>query len=62
MHYVIRHAARTLVRADHPRALDIVGSSLAEARQAKDKKQGHDVRVSSDDEEQHAWWLSGTPL
>lgn len=34
MAYVIRHAARTLVRADRPRALDIVSSSLVEARQA----------------------------
>ncbi|MBT2365745.1 hypothetical protein J7E88_10570 [Streptomyces sp. ISL-10] len=34
MGYVIRHAARTLVRADHPRALGIVRSSLVEARQA----------------------------
>jgi 3-methyladenine DNA glycosylase AlkC len=30
MGYVIRHAARTLVRADHPRALDLVNSSLVE--------------------------------
>ncbi|GGW43067.1 hypothetical protein [Streptomyces xantholiticus] len=38
MGYVVRHAARTLVRADHPRALDIVSSSLVEARQTKDAK------------------------
>jgi 3-methyladenine DNA glycosylase AlkC len=31
MSYVIRHAARTLVRADHPRALDLVNSSLVGA-------------------------------
>jgi 3-methyladenine DNA glycosylase AlkC len=35
MAYVIRHAARTLVRADHPRAMDIVQTSLVEARQRR---------------------------
>lgn len=30
MRYMIRHAARTLVRADHPRALDLIRSSLAD--------------------------------
>ncbi|MFI2367539.1 hypothetical protein [Streptomyces sp. NPDC018833] len=38
MSFVIRHAARTLVRADHPRALDIVRSSRAETRQVKDER------------------------
>jgi 3-methyladenine DNA glycosylase AlkC len=30
MGYLIRHAARTLVRADHPRALDLVNSALVQ--------------------------------
>jgi 3-methyladenine DNA glycosylase AlkC len=34
MGYVIRHAARTLVRADHPRALHVVNSSLVGGQQA----------------------------
>ncbi|MFI6333296.1 hypothetical protein ACIBBG_34280 [Micromonospora chersina] len=43
MHYVIRHGARTLRRADHPRALDLVRSPFAGALHEKEKKQGLDV-------------------
>jgi hypothetical protein len=31
---VIRYAARTLGRADHPRALDLVNSSIVDGQQA----------------------------
>ncbi|MEV4334764.1 hypothetical protein AB0K02_30315 [Streptomyces sp. NPDC049597] len=53
MRYVIRHAARTLVRADHPRALDIVSSSLPGRHGRKMKSSwvqcsSRDVRLDKD--------------
>jgi 3-methyladenine DNA glycosylase AlkC len=39
MGYVIRHAARTLVRAGHPRAVDLVNSSLVMGRSGARRQQ-----------------------
>ena len=37
MGYMVRYAARTLVRAGHPRALDLVNSSLVDGQQAHEE-------------------------